>query len=81
MIDHKLNKLYESTNRLIKTILVRAGAIPVLVDSGPITWNMDVGKLKIKLEDEIDRKGNKKIKVIMVVHIYGLPVILAGFRC
>ncbi|MCF6147395.1 MAG: aminotransferase class I/II-fold pyridoxal phosphate-dependent enzyme [Candidatus Kuenenia sp.] len=54
--------------------VIRAGAIPVLVDSDPITWNMDVEKLKIKLEDEIDRKGNKKIKAIMVVHIYGLPV-------
>lgn len=54
--------------------VVRAGAVPVLIDSDPITWNMDVEKLKIKLEDEIDRKGNKKIKAIMVVHIYGLPV-------
>jgi len=54
--------------------IVRAGAKPVLVDCDPKTWNMDVEKLKIRLEDEIDRKGNKKIKAIMVVHIYGLPV-------
>ncbi|MBE7546255.1 MAG: DegT/DnrJ/EryC1/StrS family aminotransferase [Planctomycetia bacterium] len=54
--------------------VVRAGAMPVLIDSDPITWNIDAEKLKIKLKDEIDRKGNKKIKAIMVVHIYGLPV-------
>lgn len=54
--------------------VVRAGGVPVLVDSDPLTWNMDVGKLKIKIEDEIERKKNKKLKAIMVVHIYGLPV-------
>lgn len=54
--------------------VVRAGARPVLVDSDPMTWNMDVGKLKIKIENEIERKGNKNLKAIMVVHIYGLPV-------
>lgn len=53
--------------------IVRAGATPVVVDCDPLTWNMDVEKLKTKLEDEIDRKGNKRIKAIMVVHIYGLP--------
>ncbi len=54
--------------------VVRRGCVPVLVDSDPWTWNMDVGKLKIKIENEIEKKGNKKIKAIMVVHIYGLPV-------
>lgn len=54
--------------------VVRAGGIPVLVDSHPVTWNMDVEKLKNKIEDEIERKGNKRLKAIMVVHIYGLPV-------
>lgn len=53
--------------------IIRAGATPVVVDCDPLTWNMDVEKLKIKIEDEIERKGNKKIKAIMVVHIYGLP--------
>jgi perosamine synthetase len=54
--------------------IVRCGCVPVLVDSDPVTWNMDVGKLRDKIESEIEIKRNKKIKAIMVVHIYGLPV-------
>jgi len=46
--------------------VIRAGALPVLVDSDPITWNMDV--------DQIKNKITKNTKAIMVVHIYGLPV-------
>lgn len=46
--------------------LVRAGVVPVLVDSDPKTWNMDVA--------EVARKITKRTKAIMVVHIYGLPV-------
>jgi perosamine synthetase len=46
--------------------IVRCGAIPVLVDSDPSTWNMDV----TKIEDKI----TARTKAIMVVHIYGLPV-------
>ena len=46
--------------------IVRAGAIPVVVDSDPQTWNMDVALL--------ERKITPKTKAIMVVHIYGLPV-------
>lgn len=46
--------------------IVRAGALPVLVDSDPITWNMDAGK--------IEEKITEKTRAIMVVHTYGLPV-------
>lgn len=46
--------------------LVRVGAVPVLVDSEPGTWNMDVSK--------IEEKVTAKTKAILVVHIYGLPV-------
>lgn len=46
--------------------IVRAGAMPVLVDSDLSTWNMDV--------DQIEEKITSKTKAIMVVHIYGLPV-------
>lgn len=46
--------------------VVRAGAKPVLMDSDPVTWNMDIR--------QIEQKINKKTKAIMVVHIYGLPV-------
>lgn len=54
--------------------IVRCGCVPVLVDSDPITWNMDVEKLKDKIETEIEVKGNRKIKAVMVVHTYGFPV-------
>ena len=46
--------------------IISAGAFPVLVDSDPVTWNMDVNQI----EDRI----NSKTKAILVVHIYGLPV-------
>lgn len=46
--------------------MVRAGAKPVLVDSDPVTWNMDV--------NQIAEKITPRTKAIMVVHIYGLPV-------
>ena len=46
--------------------IVRAGATPVLVDSDPITWNMDI--------EQVKQKVTSKTKAILVVHIYGLPV-------
>jgi perosamine synthetase len=46
--------------------IVRAGAIPVVVDSDPRTWNMDVNRIA----DHI----TSRTRAIMVVHIYGLPV-------
>lgn len=45
--------------------VVRAGGVPVLIDSDPVTWNMDVTQIEAKI--------NKKTKAILVVHIYGLP--------
>lgn len=45
--------------------IVRAGAIPVLVDADPITWNIDVNR--------IEEKITQKTCAIMVVHIYGIP--------
>lgn len=46
--------------------VTKVGAIPVLVDSDPYTWNMNM--------DEIESKITEKTKAIMVVHLYGLPV-------
>ena len=46
--------------------IVRSGATPVLVDSDPLTWNMDVSQIEAKI--------TPRTKAIMVVHIYGLPV-------
>ena len=46
--------------------VIRCGAIPVLIDSDPDTWNMDTKKIEEKISD--------RTKAILVVHIYGLPV-------
>lgn len=46
--------------------IVRSGALPVLVDCDPLTWNIDV--------NQIEQKITAKTRAIMVVHIYGLPV-------
>jgi perosamine synthetase len=48
------------------TAIVRAGAVPILIDSDKDTWNMHV--------EQIEKKISKRTKAIMVVHIYGLPV-------
>lgn len=45
--------------------VITAGAVPVLVDSDPVTWNMDVSQIEAKI--------TSKTKAILVVHIYGLP--------
>jgi perosamine synthetase len=46
--------------------VVRSGARPVLVDSDPATWNMDVSQIADRI--------TARTRAIMVVHIYGLPV-------
>jgi perosamine synthetase len=46
--------------------IVRCGAIPVLVDSDPVTWNMDASQIEAKI--------TSRTKAIMIVHIFGLPV-------
>lgn len=46
--------------------VTKLGAIPVLVDSGFFTWNMNV--------DEIEARITDRTKAIMIVHLYGLPV-------
>jgi perosamine synthetase len=46
--------------------IARAGAVPVVVDCQPDTWNLDPNLLAAKITG--------RTKAIMVVHIYGLPV-------
>ena len=46
--------------------IIRSGALPVLVDSDPVTWNMDINQVKEKITE--------RTKAIIVVHIFGLPV-------
>ncbi|HKB45178.1 MAG TPA: DegT/DnrJ/EryC1/StrS family aminotransferase, partial [Chitinophagaceae bacterium] len=45
--------------------VVYAGGKPILIDSDPITWCMDVSKIEAKI--------NERTKAILVVHIYGFP--------
>lgn len=46
--------------------VVRAGAVPVVVDCDPATWNMDVAQVEARI--------TPRTRAIMVVHIFGLPV-------
>lgn len=46
--------------------VVRAGATPVLVDSDPMTWNMDLAQVEAKI--------TPRTRAVMAVHIFGLPV-------
>jgi perosamine synthetase len=46
--------------------VVEQGAVPVLVDSDPRTWTMDV--------HQVEAKVTSRTRAIMPVHIYGHPV-------
>lgn len=46
--------------------IVRSGATPVLVDSDPLTWNLDVTQIEAKI--------TPRTRAILAVHLYGLPV-------
>ena len=46
--------------------IVRAGCVPVLVDSNPQTWNMDLSQVEARI--------TPRTAAIMAVHLYGLPV-------
>jgi len=46
--------------------VVLAGAVPVLVDSDPQTWTMDVSQVEARI--------TSRTRAIMPVHIYGHPV-------
>ena len=64
----KKDEVILPTFTIISCILpvIRNGAIPILIDSDPITWNMDVSK--------IEKKITSKTKAIIAPHIYGLPI-------
>ncbi|WP_017967129.1 DegT/DnrJ/EryC1/StrS family aminotransferase [Rhizobium leguminosarum] len=52
--------------------IVRAGCVPVAVDSDPLTWNIDPTKIEAAI--------TPKTGAIMVVHIYGLPCDMAAIN-
>jgi len=56
------------TFTMIATInaVTYTGATPILVDSEPVTWNMDINQVADKITD--------KTKVIIPMHTYGHPV-------
>ena len=45
--------------------IVACGGVPVLVDSDPVNWQMDVSQIRQKI--------SPRTRAIMVVHIYGHP--------
>jgi dTDP-4-amino-4,6-dideoxygalactose transaminase len=49
--------------------IVRLGARPVFVDIDPVSYNIDTEKMAEVLAH--DAKGDRKIKVILPVHLYG----------
>ena len=51
--------------------IARLGAKPVFCDIDPDTFNIDTNKLGKLLENEIEQKGNSRIKGIIPVHLYG----------
>ncbi len=55
--------------------ILRAGATPVLADIDPVTFNLSPAAVEAVLDGE----RGKKLKAIMPVHLYGLPVNAAAF--
>lgn len=51
--------------------IVYQGAIPILVDSEPQTWNMNPDLLIDAIKDRMSK--GKKPKAIIPVHLYGMP--------
>ncbi|MGD0340100.1 MAG: aminotransferase class I/II-fold pyridoxal phosphate-dependent enzyme, partial [Bacteroidales bacterium] len=51
--------------------IIYQGAIPILVDSEPDTWNMSPELLEMAIKDRLE-KGHKP-KAIIIVHLYGMP--------
>ncbi len=62
--------LSSSTNIATALAVVHNGAVPIPVDSEPITWNMNI--------DLIESLITSKTKAIIPVHLYGHPVDMGG---
>ena len=52
------------------------GAHPILVDIDPMTYTMDANKL----EDTLKKSDIKRIKAVVVVHLYGHPAAIQDIR-
>lgn len=53
--------------------IVYTGATPVLIDSEQKTWNMDPDLLERAILERRQANPKRKIKAIIVVHLYGMP--------
>ena len=63
----KGDEVITPTQSFIATTLAitEVGAVPVFVDSDPLTYHIDVSKIEAKV--------NKRTKAILPVHLYGAP--------
>lgn len=52
--------------------VVQSGATPVLVDSDPLTWNMDIAQVEARI--------TPRTRAIMAIHIYGLATPMAPLQ-
>lgn len=59
--------------------IVYQGAIPIMVDSEPDTWNMSPEFLENAIKDRIKKTG-KPPKAAVVVHLYGMPAKIEEIR-
>ena len=57
--------------------IVYLHAIPVFIESEPSSWNMDPNLLRQAIQERI-RKTGKKPKLILLVHLYGMPADIEG---
>ena len=69
----KGDEVIASTFTFVATVnpIIYQGALPILVDSEPGTWNMDPVLLEEAIKDRL-LKG-KRPKAIIPVHLYGMP--------
>lgn len=51
--------------------IVYLGALPILIDSEPGTWNLEPETLEFAIKDRLSK--GKKPKAIIPVHLYGMP--------
>lgn len=54
--------------------IVYLGAVPVFIDSEPLTWNMCPDALETAIKHYL--RIGKKPKAVVVVHLYGMPAFL-----
>lgn len=69
----KGDEVIASTFTFVATVnpIIYQGALPILVDSEPGTWNMDPVLLEKAIKNRLLR--GKRPKAIIPVHLYGMP--------